>query len=93
MRSDRDDEYEILIGELCAQHEIINEVTPPYSPQYNCVVERTFKKMINAMLISSRLPQNIWGQAILLSDSLLNRIMGLDVWGPSPAQSGSFFLA
>ena len=68
LRSDRSGEYEAPIGEFCAQHEIIHEVTSPYSPQSNGVAEcknHTLKEMMNAMLISSGLPQNMWGEANL----------------------------
>ena len=67
IRNDQGDEYEAPIGEFCAQHEIIHEVTAPYSPQSNGVVERkyrTLKEMMNVMLISFGLPQNMWGEAI-----------------------------
>ena len=62
IRSDRGGEYEAPIGEFYAQHEIIHEVTAPYSPQSNGVAERknrTLKEIMNAMLISSGLPQNM----------------------------------
>ena len=77
IRSDRGGEYEAPIGEFCAQHGIIHEVTAPYSPQSNGVAERknrTLKEMMNAMLISSGLPQNMWGEAILSSNYLLNKV-------------------
>ena len=77
IRSDRSGEYEAPIGEFCAQHGIIHEVTTPYSPQSNDVIERknrTLKEMMNAMLISSGLPQNMWGEAILSSNYLLNKV-------------------
>ena len=35
---------------------------------------RTLKEMMNAMLISSCLPQNIWGEAILSANYLLNKV-------------------
>ena len=47
------------------------------SPQSNGVVERknhTLKEMMNAMLISFGLPQNMWGEAILFSNYLLNKV-------------------
>ena len=62
LRSDRGGEYESSFVDFCAQHGIIHETTTPYSLQYNGVVERknhTLKEMMNAMLISSGLPQNM----------------------------------
>ena len=62
LRSDRGGEYEVPFGKFCAQYGIIHKVTPPYSPQSNGVTERknrTLKDMMNAMLISSGLPQNM----------------------------------
>ena len=62
LRSDRGGEYESPFVDLCAQHGIIHETTAPYSPQSNGVAERknrTLKEMMNAMLISSGLPQNM----------------------------------
>ena len=35
---------------------------------------RTLKEMMNAMLISSSLPQNMWGEAILFANYLLNKV-------------------
>ena len=55
-------EYELPFFYFCAQHGIIHETTTPYSPQSNGVVKRknrTLKEMMNAMLISSSLPQNM----------------------------------
>ena len=67
LRGDRGGEYESPFVDVCAQHGIIHETTAPYSPQSNGVAKRnnhTLKETMNAMLISSRLPQNIWGRAI-----------------------------
>ena len=35
----------------------------------------TLKEMINALLLSSGLPQNLWGEAILSANYILNRIL------------------
>ena len=77
LRSDRGGEYESPFVDLCAQHGIIHGNTAPYLPQYNGETERknrTLKEMMNAMLISSSLPQNMWGEAILSSNYLLNKV-------------------
>ncbi|XXG54031.1 hypothetical protein AAC387_Pa03g2009 [Persea americana] len=62
IRSDRGGEYKSPFGEFCSQHGIIHQTTALYSPQQNGVAERknrTLKEMMNAMLISSGLPQNL----------------------------------
>ena len=64
IRSDRGGEYEAPFGDFCSQHAIIHQTTAPYSPQQNGVAERknrTLKEMMNALLLSSGLPQNLWG--------------------------------
>ena len=62
VRSDRGGEYELPFVNVCAQHEIIHETTALYSTKTNGVIKRknhTRKEMMNAMLISSSLPQNM----------------------------------
>ena len=77
IRSDRGGEYEAPFGDFCSQNGIIHQTTTPYSPQQNGVAEsknKTLKEMINALLLSSVLPQNLWGEAILSANYILNRI-------------------
>ena len=54
LRTDRGGEYfSNDIFEFCAEHGIIYERTPPYSPQSNGIAERknrTLTKLVNAML-------------------------------------------
>ena len=38
------------------------------------VKNRTLKEMMNAMLISSGLPQNLWGEALLSTNYILNKL-------------------
>ncbi|XP_022863737.1 uncharacterized protein LOC111383806 [Olea europaea var. sylvestris] len=78
LRSDHGSEYESPFGEFCAKHGIIHKTTEPYSPQQNEIAERknrTLKKMMNAMLISSGLPQKMWGEAILFANYILNKVL------------------
>ena len=77
LRSDRGGEYESPFGEFCLQHGIIHQTTAPYSSQQNGVVKRknrTLKEMINPILISFGLPQNLWGEAILSANYILNKL-------------------
>lgn len=77
LRSDRGGENEAPFAQLCAEHGIIHQTTASYSPQQNRVAERknrTLKVMINAMLISSGAPQNLWREALLFANYILNKI-------------------
>ena len=77
IRSDRGGEYESPFAEICLESGIIHQTTAPYSPQSNGIAERknrTLKEMMNALLISSGLPQNLWGEAILTANRILNRV-------------------
>ncbi|KAI3677608.1 hypothetical protein L6452_36874 [Arctium lappa] len=63
--------------EFCATHGIIHQTTTPYTPQQNGVDERktrTLKNMMNSMLITSRAPHHLWGEACLTANMILNRI-------------------
>ena len=65
----------MLFNDFCVKEDIIHEVTPPYSPESNGVAERknrTLKEMMNAMLISSSVPDNLWGEALLTACFLQN---------------------
>jgi len=78
LRSDRSGEYDPnSLTFFCEKTGIIHETAAPYTPQQNGIAERknrTFKKMMNAMLISSQLPDNMWGEAILTTCFILNII-------------------
>ncbi|GKD60390.1 zinc finger, CCHC-type containing protein [Tanacetum coccineum] len=56
---------------------IIHETTAPYTPQQNGVAERknrAFKEMVNSMLSYSGLSEVFWGEAMLTTSYLLNRV-------------------
>ena len=77
IRSDRGGEYESPFNEMCLEYGIIHQITAPYTPQQNGVAERknrTLKEMMNALLINSDLPQNLWGEAVLTASRILNRV-------------------
>ena len=77
IRSDRGGEYESLFAEICLEYGIINQTTTPYTPQSNGLAERknrTLKEIMNALMINSGSPRNLWGEAILTSNKILNRV-------------------
>ncbi|KAK4385753.1 Retrovirus-related Pol polyprotein from transposon TNT 1-94 [Sesamum angolense] len=78
LRSDRGGEYESSkFNEYCQTFGIIHEETPPYSPSSNGVAERknrTFKDMINSLLLTSGLPKYLWGEALNTACHILNRV-------------------
>ena len=54
-----------------------NETSAPYKPQQDGIAERkkrTLKDMMNAMLVSSSLSDNMWGEAVLTACLILNRV-------------------
>ena len=78
LRSDRGGEYDSNpLKKFCETNGIIHETTAPYTPEQNGIAERknrTLKDMMNAMLISSGMPTNMWGEAILSACYVLNRV-------------------
>jgi len=78
LRSDRGWEYTSNdMTQFCEEHGIIYEVIASYSPQSNGVVERnnrTLMDMVNAFLLSSGAPHNLWGKALLTACYIQNRV-------------------
>src|SRR3954471_13458725 len=78
LRSDRGGEYfSNEFDAFCAEHGIIHERTPPYSPHSNGVAERknrTLTDLVNAMLDTSGLSKVWWGEAIMTACHVLNRV-------------------
>lgn len=78
LRSDRGGEYNTLgLKDFCEKNGIIHEFSAPYTPQQNGIAERknrTLKDMMNAMLLCSGLPKNMWGEALLSACYILNKV-------------------
>jgi transposase InsO family protein len=78
LRSDRGGEYlSNDFGLFCAEHDMIHERTPPYSPESNGVAKRknrTLSDLVNAMLDTAGLSKAWWGEAVLTAYHVLNRV-------------------
>ena len=76
--SDRGDKY--LSREFdayCEEYDIIHECFVPHTPQQNGLVERknrTYQEIINAMLMHSEWPFNLWGEDLLPACHIMNMI-------------------
>jgi hypothetical protein len=79
LRSDRDSEYfpQEFIN-YCEENGLIHQRSAPYTPQQNGLAERksrTLVDMLNAMILSARLPFNLWGEALLTACHVHNRVL------------------
>ncbi|WVZ71715.1 hypothetical protein U9M48_020267 [Paspalum notatum var. saurae] len=78
LRSDRGGEYfPKVFDDFCAEHDIIHERTPSYFSESNGVAERknrTLTDLVNSMLDIAGLSKAWWGEAILTSCHVLNRV-------------------
>lgn len=77
-RSDRGGEYTTKTPEdFCEKNGIIHEVSAPSTPQKNGLApqkNRTLIELMNSMLLSSSLSNNMWGEAVLYACYILNRV-------------------
>ncbi|KAL4325414.1 hypothetical protein GQ457_11G025020 [Hibiscus cannabinus] len=82
LRSDRGGEYgsnffNNFMKNSCEKNDIIHETLAPYFPQQNGIAERknkTLKEMMNSLLISYGLSDNMWGDAIMSANHILKRV-------------------
>ena len=76
--SDRGGEYtSIAMSSFCEEIGIVYEFSAPYTPESNRIAERknrTLIDMVNAILSSSSVPENLWEEALLSACFILNRI-------------------
>ena len=62
---------------FCEEHGIIHQSSALYTPQQNGLAERknrTLVDMVNAMILSAKLPFNLWGEALLTACHVHNRV-------------------
>ena len=77
LRSDRGGEFTSdEFSKYCLEHDIKRQLTAPYSPQQNGVVERknrTVISMVRAMLKAKNLPRELWEEVVSTDVYILNR--------------------
>ena len=78
LRTDRGREYLFdLFKTYCDEKGITRQLTIPYIPQQNGVVERRNKPlldMISSMMAQAKLPISFWGDALMTATYILNRV-------------------
>ena len=79
LRSDRGGEYfPHEFNKFCEEHGIIHQCSAPRTPEQNGLTERknrTYLEMVNALLLHAKLPFNLWGEALLATCHIVNRIL------------------
>jgi transposase InsO family protein len=77
LRTDGGGEYTSRYFEsYCTSQGIIHEVTTPYTPQHNGLVERRNKSLLDmarSMLKEKKLPHEFLGKAVNIAAYILNR--------------------
>ena len=88
LRSDKGGEFTSEdFSKHCLEHGIKRQLTTPYSPHQNGVVERknrTVISMVRAMLKAKDLPRELWGEAVSTAIYILNRYSTKALQGKSP---------
>lgn len=78
LRTDRGREYlSDMFKGFCEEKGIQRQLTIPYTPQQNGVAERrnrTLLDMVRSMMAQANLPIRFWGDALLTSTYILNRV-------------------
>jgi len=79
LRTDRGGEHETnSLTAFCEKNDIIHEVSASHTPQQNGIAKRkskTLKEMMNVMLLSLGLLDNMWGEVVLSTCYILNGVL------------------
>ncbi|WVZ95469.1 hypothetical protein U9M48_041230 [Paspalum notatum var. saurae] len=80
----------VTFGEYCAEKGVHRQLTAPYSPQQNGVMERrnqTVMAMARCLLKVRKVPGTFWGEAVSTAVFLLNRSPTKSVTGKTPYEA------
>ena len=88
LRSDRGGEFTLdEFSKYYLEHGIKRQLTAPYSPQQNGIVERknrTVMSMVRAMLKAKDLPRELWGEVVSTTVYIINRSLTKSLQGQTP---------
>nr|AAU90089.1 putative polyprotein [Oryza sativa Japonica Group] len=91
LRTDRGGEFtSVEFTEFCADRGVSRQLTAPYSPQQNGVVERrnlTVVAAARSMLKAAGMPAQFWGEAVVAAVYLLNRSPTKSLDGVTPYEA------
>ena len=91
LRTDRGGEFtSIECAEHCAAEGVRRQLTAPYSPQQNGMVERRNGTMVAAawsMLKAKGLPGWFWGEAVSVAVYVLNKFPTKSMGGMTPFEA------
>ncbi|KAF1316242.1 Integrase catalytic core protein, partial [Globisporangium splendens] len=77
LRCDNGGEYKSAkMSKFCADRGIVQQFTPPYTPQLNGVAERMNRTLVECarcMLEHAKMPKSYWGEAVTTATFLRNR--------------------
>ncbi|KAK1422289.1 hypothetical protein QVD17_25292 [Tagetes erecta] len=91
LRTDRGGEFTSNeFTQYCKKNGIARQLTAPYSPQQNGVVERRNRTMLSttrSMLKAMKMPQSFWGEAVRHAIYILNRVPTKALTDSSPYEA------
>ncbi|WVZ50972.1 hypothetical protein U9M48_002169 [Paspalum notatum var. saurae] len=91
LRTDRGGEFtSVEFGVYCAEEGVQRQLTAPYTPQQNGVVERRNQTVVGiarSMLLAKGLPGMFWGEAVTTAVFILNRSPTRSLDGKTPFEA------